>query len=322
MLVDVPKLLGVLGIEYKAIRSELWACCPLPLHPEGKASWSIVNDPTSPKNGYHKCFGCHRKGGPINLVSTILHVTEFSARQWLLDNGCVIDQQTPDTLPGRVRCRVEDPTTEHRLALPEGVVVGKPFREWPGVIRHYLAERGITAWQVGAHGLGYSVAGEQSCRLFIPIRSQYGSLLFYTGRSFSGARLRYRSAADQVGARPKEALFGESLWRTRSPLVVYVAEGAIKVLAIERALCGIGTGETGPAIAAFSGSEIHDEQVLKLSRFERIVYVADNNETGLRFAAEVEGKLSARDIRVVVPSEDSDLLPREELAALLSQEVL
>ncbi len=319
MLVDVPKMLRLLGItEYKQVRGELWARCPMPLHPEGKPSWSIVNDPSSPKHGLHKCMGCKRGGNSVHLVATIIGITTASAYRWLQDNGCVLDDQTPDTLPGRVRCEVDDgdPAT---LELPFGVHV-KPWRELPGFVRRYLSRRGITAWQVQAYGIGYAVAGEQHGRIVLPTRNQYGALLSYTGRSYTGSLLRYLSAKEQAGARPKAALFGEALWRTRPVEECWCAEGAIKVLAVERALCSIGTGQDGQAIAAFSGAEMHEEQALKLRRFERITYVADNNETGLRFAREIENAMcSMTAVRVVVPPEGSeaDTLTRRELRALL-----
>ena len=321
MLVDVPKMLAKLGItEYKAVRGELWAPCPLPHHPEGTASWSIVCDPQSPKHGLYKCFGCKRAGNPVTLVATIIGITNGGAARWLQDEGCMLDNQTPDTLPGRVRCEVLD-GREPELELPPGVVTGRPFPEWPQIVRRYLVRRGITAWQVRAHGLGYAVSGEQGARLVIPVRNQYGRLLYYTGRSFACSQLRYRSADDQPGARPKAALFGESLWRTRPVEECFCAEGAIKVLAIERALCSTGTGEGGLAISAFSGAEMHEEQVLKLRRFERITYVRDPGETGARFAHEVERSLCGLGsaVRVVTPpgDEEADTLTRRELRALL-----
>jgi hypothetical protein len=148
----------------------------------------------------------------------------------------------------------------------------------------------------------------------------YGTLIYYTGRSFTGSRLRYRSADEQPGAHPKSALFGESLWEKRPIEECYGAEGAIKVLAIERALCDIGSGVNSQAIAAFCGAELHDEQVLKLRRFERFTYFADNNETGVAFAREIEAKLcSLSAVRIIIPPEgkEADTLTRRELSALL-----
>ena len=320
MLVDVPKLLAALGVrDYEERRGELWACCPMPPHSEAKASWSIVNDPSSPKHGLHRCFGCKRSGAPADLVAAVIGITHASARRWIAANGCVLDEATPDTLPGRVRCAVVEPEFG-QLQLPAGVVVGKPFRDWPGVARAYLATRGIGAWQVEHHGIGYAVSGEQRGRIVFPVRNQYGTLLYYTGRDFVRVALRYRSADEQQGAKPKFAIFGEHLWPQRSPAEVYGAEGAIKVLAVERAMCGFGSGEGGPAIAGFNGSELHDEQVSKLRRFDRMTYVADPGETGERFARELEGKLcGAIAVRVVVPPGDheADTLTRRELRALL-----
>ena len=320
MIVDVPRLLAKLGIVgYRAVRAELWASCPMPGHEERKASWSIVSDPTSERNGYHRCFGCKRGGGPASLVAEVIGITEQSARQWIVDNGCAVDDQTPDTLPGRVRCRVDPPPVEVALELPTGVTTG-PWNTFPRTVRRYLAERGITSWQVAAYGIGYAEEGVQRGRVVFPIRDRYGALLSYTGRSHTGSRLRYRSADRQPGARPSSALFGEALWGERSGDECFAAEGAIKVLAVERALCSLGTGETGPAIAAFCGAELHEEQCLKLRRFDRITYVADSNETGRRFAAELEAKLCGMSaVRVVVtpPGLDADDLTRDELRSLL-----
>lgn len=325
MLVQIPEMLSKLGVDLKPTRErrgEIWSPCPLPNHQETQASWSIKNDLSSPKHGHWYCFGCKEEGGPVALVSSIIGITTTSARQWLIDNDLVIGNQTPDAIPARVRCLVQQ-AFETELELPRGVITDKPFREWPQVIRRYLVGRGITASQVSRYGIGYSVGGEQNGRVIFPVRNQYGALLYYTGRSFARSALRYRSADEQPGARPTAALFGEVAWRYRDPETLYMAEGAIKVLAVERATCRLGSGETGAAIGAFSGSEIHSEQVAKIRRFNRLVYVADPNPTGLGFAEKIKGLLgSSLDVRVVVPPGDNeaDTLTRRELRALLGME--
>lgn len=318
MIVDVPKMLARLGIDLgrtRERRGEVWAPCPL--HEDTDASWSIRNDASGDKHGHWYCFGCRRSGGPIALVSGVIGITEGSAHRWLVENGLVVGEATVESVPTRVRCRIVEAASPE-LELPTGVHV-KAFREWPALARRYLASRGVTAWQQQAHGIGYAIAGKMRGRIVFPSRTEAGRLLYYTGRTFVGDDVRYLSADDQPGARPTASLFGESLWCRRHPDEVYLAEGALKVLAIERATCPIGTGEGGAAVGAFSGSEFHPEQVAKLRRFSFVTYFADNNPTGLRFAERVEGMLSDKAVRVVVPpeGEEADSLTRRELRALL-----
>ena len=320
MNVDVPKLLGLLGIEYRKYRDELNARCPIPGHEERDASWGIVSDEGSYRNGSWHCFGCKKSGGPVELVSLVIGITAFSAKRWLESNGVVRGDATPDSLPSRIRCEVVNDDVPI-LELPRGVVVGKSFKEWPEGFRKYLVKRGIGAWQVEHHGIGYGLYGEQEGRVVFPVRDQYGVLLYYTGRKIVKARIRYKSCPEQPGARPEAALFGETMWRHRGGFdEVFTTEGITKALAIERALCELGTGERGGSVAAFCGSELHEEQVVKLRRFARITHVADPDETGMRFARELEGKMCGEmGVRIVVsPNEkQADEVGRGVLRALL-----
>ena len=279
----------------------------MPGHVEKDPSWSIVDDPGSDKHGLHRCFGCKRGGSPAYLVSQVIGITEFSARDWLERNGCVAGEASPGSLPTKVRCEVA-PTVNHAagIMLPAGVVTDRTFGEWPSGPKRYLLGRGIGTWQVEAYGIGYAVHGEQEGRIVFPSKDCYGAIRYYTGRTFDGDRLRYLSCEeDAPGARIDAALFGEHLWDWRDEFdEVFTAEGAVKALAIERALCDVGTGERGRPVAAFSGSELHEAQVLKLRRFTRLTHVADPDDTGMRFARELEGKLcGAMGVRIVVPSD-------------------
>lgn len=323
MLIDVPGLLSAMRIEATRKGVEWMAECPNPKHADSKPSWSIQDEPTSPRHGNHYCFGCHFGGGPIDLVIAVHGLSYHGARTWLEERGLIVGTDRAD--PGALKpVRVKLLDSRAGLRLPAGVVQDRPFRDWPGPLRAYLAKRGISAWQVAAHRIGFAIVGQQKNRVFFPSYDRNGRLLSYTGRSAIGeSSIRYRSTDDLPGARPDQAVFGEHLWRYRSAVEVWVTEGAINALAVERALCDKATGEYGPAVAALSGSRLTEDHVAKLGKFERVSIVADSDDAGVGIEAAVrlESALlgSGQAVRVVVPPKgfDAAALSRDALWELL-----
>lgn len=323
MLIDVPGLLVALKIEGTRKGAEWMAYCPHPRHADSDPSWSIQDEPTSPRHGCHYCFGCGFGGSAVDLVIAVHGLSYTGARGWLEEKGLILGTGRAD--PGAAQpLKVRFQDNRAGLKLPAGVVQDRPFRDWPGPLRSYLARRGISAWQVGAYRIGFALTGQQRNRIFFPSYDRNGRLLSYTGRSALGESLiRYRNEDALPGARPDGAVFGEHLWRYRSGVEVWVTEGAINALAVERAVCEKATGELGPAIAAMSGSRLTEDHVAKLARFERVSIVADSDDAGVgvEAARKLETALlgSGRAVRVVLPPPgfDAAALGRDALRGLL-----
>lgn len=162
-----------------------------------------------------------------------------------------------------------------------------PLVAWPSTPRDYISSRGVTADQVDRWGLGYAVDGKQEGRVIFPVRDRRGVLISYTGRSFTGARKKYREPDLDEGADPG-AVFGEEHWGDAVELLV-VVEGALDGLAVERC--------TGMNIAAMYGSQIEPGHLARLSRARGLLIATDNDLAGNRIAEALQDQL-ARTMRI------------------------
>lgn len=288
--VDVAQLLAELGVDARHRGGSVWeARCPLPGHDDDKPSWTIVDDPDDPKHGCHHCFGCSRGGTAIDLVVARY---EFSARSsaiaWIVERatGPLRHAATVRIVVGSARRPL--------FVLPGGVRFAR-YADWPAPARDYALSRGIEEWQMARWGVGYAVDGRLAGRLVFPARDATSSITSYTARSFTRAPKRYIEPRREEGADPA-AIFGEHLWPpTGSRRAVVVTEGAINGLAAERV--------SRLPIAALYGSQVHLEQVLKVSSFTRAYVLTDPDLAGDRAAEKLEGAL-ARHVevaRVILP---------------------
>lgn len=301
---DVGALIGALGIEARK-RGGIWrACCPLPGHDEAEPSWSIVDRPGRDGHGDHYCFGCKRGGGPVSLVADRLEVSFPAAHDWMrargLEDGSVAAPPTEVTILSRSR-------KAGKIQDPEGVRFG-PVASWPKPARDYLKARNISDEQVERWRIGYAVDGWLRGRIYFPFEDSGGSLRSYSARSFDGSEKRYLTPREEEHPDPG-AIFGERWWPVPELRdTVFLAEGAIKLLACER----VGA----PAIAGPGGSVLTPTQVSKLKTFARIVHVSDGDNAGAEFAGEVRGSLGRWVTFVEIPMQrgvDCDRLPADSL---------
>ena len=306
---DVPALLGRLGLDAKRSGREWWARCPF--HGEDTPSFSVADRPgDEQKHAHYRCFGaCEVRGGSaVGLVMRLLDLDPRDAYRWIF-SGAEADAEPPPALEVEVfPARAAGP-----LRLPSGVVLA-PLARWVTPARRYAESRGLTAEQVARWRLGYAVEGYLAGRLVLPVRGRAGKLLAYTGRTFVGGPKKWRDA--QQGDHPDEgAVFGEEHWpppaeRRR----VVLAEACLDALAVERAAPGV------PVAAAY-GSELMPGHVARLSTFQEVVVASDPDDAGDKLAAQVRAALGrwARVRRAALPDGyDPCALEREDPAALLA----
>jgi DNA primase len=264
--VDVGRLLESLNIDARKRGDQWFALCPNPEHDDHKpTTWSMRDEPGSPKHALHGCWSCGYRGDAIGLTKDRLGVGYHAAVCW-------IDEFAPAE-EGPVTARVE--IAEPRVfRLPAGVVDDEPLADWPTPFRRYVEGRGIPDWQAERWGIGYALEGRLSGRVVLPARNMAGRLLGYTARAIGGAQTRYLHPSRDEGADPA-AVFGEEHWGPAGHLAV--AEGAFDAMACERVMHGW-------AIAALGGaSHAEDPRVLmKLGRFEEIVVATDADDAGDR----------------------------------------
>lgn len=270
--IDVPRLLEKLKIVARPNRDEFVALCPF--HDDVSPSWSIQRS-----TGNHHCFACGA-GGPASTL--VLHVLDAErlgwsrgdAWEWMRKQGCVVGEAEV-ALDVELYLRLPEP--RRSFALPVSIRCGEPLSDWPTPARRYLESRNIEERQVRRWGIGYAVEGRLAGRIVFPVRSADGRVLSYSARSFVGSPVRYLTP-DESERPDKGVLFGEQHWTATNRGRVVVVEGAIKALAVERAVGGEIAGLLG---ATQSSSAI---VVAKLSSFREVIVLRDSDLAGEKAA--------------------------------------
>lgn len=287
-LPDVPKLLARFGIEAKADGDELLARCPA--HVDAKPSWSIHRT-----TGKHHCFACGFGGTAASLVIHALDVATLGwshadAWRWLREQGLLVGA---GELGLDVELFLRPQERPGSFVLPAGVRVDVPLSAWPTPAVRYLARREIAGWQVRRWGVGFAVDGRLGGRVVFPVRGQGGRLLSYSARTFVASQVRYL-APDASENPDRAALFGEAGWPAPAERRrVVVVEGAIKALAVERAVGGHVAGVLGATQAS------NARVVAKLATFSEVRILLDADKAGESAAELLYGAL-ARHVRASV----------------------
>lgn len=303
---DVGRLLAALDLRGAVKRGGQWhACCPV--HSERKPSWAIRDQPGHEKHGVHGCWSCGFSGDAVALAQRVLGLaTRSVARDFVVE--AAVSKIKADGI--RI-VHVDVPLTRSAFKMPAGVTF-KPFADWPEVPWKYLADRKLTPEQVWKWSLGYATEGKLAGRIVIPILDDEGRLLSYTARSYTKAPVRYMTPRREDEPDPG-ALWGERYWLPRGRDLLYVAEGAFKAMAIERAIGDVALAAPGGA------SSLTVDKIAKLSAWKRIVIVADPDPAGERFAEEFKDAVARTSKVTVIRTEggDADEIPRETLRAQL-----
>lgn len=296
---DLAATLQALGIDAHHSGGQYHAICPHPDHQDSKPSWAIKA--TVDKHP-HACWACEYKGNIFDLVVERLKLRGprryAEAEEWLRGRSRSI-------VARELSFRIEDPTARV-CAFPEGVCFG-PLAQWPSMARRGVEERGITAAQVTSWNIGYAMLGRLAGRIVFPAYDERGDLLTYTARTFVGDEVRYLSGDERADGARTDAVFGEDRWQNDAPVVL--GEGAIKVLAVERAAPQV-------HVAAIFGSKPSALHVWKLARFDRVVVMTDADNAG-EHAAFVLSALGSRAIRYSPPCDPDEMPPDEVRAGLL-----
>ena len=266
---DIPTLLRRLGIEARRQGREWVALCPNPEHDDKKPGWRIRDESGSKKHGMHHCWACGFGGNVQDLVEKVLRIDWRAAKVWLATDAVADDVPVASSVELKMR------PWDTSFRLPIGVEVG-PIESWPGSPRKYALSRGILSWQVDRWGVGFAVEGRLEGRIVFVKRDGEGRPIGFSARTYVGDKRRYLEPEAWEGA-TASAIFGEQFWtadaRRRFDQRVFVVEGAINALAIERA-CPVAP------VAATSGSQLNPLVASKLATFGEVVAVTDPDAAG------------------------------------------
>jgi DNA primase len=295
---NVLRVLERLGVEVKGTtRDHAQALCPY--HEDHTPSWRIRL--RGDRAGLHHCQACKEGGDLVELVRQVRgYANRSSAKEWLEREGEHLDAgdlQVPAVNLVLSRAR-------RAFRMPEGFV-REPLAEWVTPAREYALSRGLTWDQIDAWGIGYAVEGKLAGRIVVPVASMWGELQGYMARSFTMAKKRYLYPHESEGADP-DCLFGEEHWpmQRSDRHTVVVTEGALKSLAVERALPSL-------CIAALGGSPVPPRpiHVAKLATFQRVVVLTDSDAPGEAAGDALAGALGrySRVFRArLAPGKDAD----------------
>jgi DNA primase len=286
ILIDIPSLLGRLGIKAERKGREFWAPCPF--HKERTPSWQIHDDSDSDKHGRWRCLGaCHDGGGAVGLVMRLVGFERASeAVAWLKDGGSIeVDRGASLVAGGAMRLEAAVRPSAKSFHLPLGVRF-VPFEEWPFVARAYAESRGLDARQVDRWGLGYAADGRLAGRIVLPWRAS-GRLGGYTARSYvPGTVKKHLEPKAEEGA-ATGWVYGEEHWPAlaeRQRAAVVVVEGGFDGFAVERA--------SGMHFGAARGSNLLPGHVARLATWGEVILATDPDAAGQRFRGAVVSSLA------------------------------
>lgn len=262
----VEDLLKRLGIEAKRRGKEWFALCPNPRHDDHSPSWRMRDDEGTDKHGLTNCFVCNFGGSAVQLVAALKGISFEDAEAFVYEG-------VERVLPGDTVLRVaKSPIAATGFVLPAGVRFG-PLETWAEEARAYAERRGLGSGQLARWGVGYAMEGWLEGRLVFPKRTTDGKIVGYSARTFRKHELvRYLEPVERENP-DRSVMFGEEWWFGRD--VVFVSEGAINGLALERSTRGMN-------IAALSGSDLSSVHAAKIAQFKHVVLARDPDAAGMK----------------------------------------
>jgi hypothetical protein len=297
--IDIPRLLSSLGMSDAVRKGNKWHhLCPA--HSERKASWAILDEEGNKKHGRHRCMSCGFHGDPVELVRHVFGLaTRTVAAEWVEARAI-----RPEVSELRSLRHEYGPRGRQAFRLPPGVLFG-PSVGWHAPARRYLEERGIAGWQVDRWGIGYAIDGRLAGRIVFPSADESGAIRSYTARSYVGSPVRYLTPRKIEGAHPG-MVWGERWWPPEGGRgLLYLTEGAINGLAVERAFglwtpSGANPRPRGVGAIGGSSSTLSIEQTVKIASWGRIVLVADPDLAGEKLVETVANGLGRAAVKLSI----------------------
>lgn len=266
----VDSRLGIRMVTAGGHGEELVCTCPFC----GKADKFYVN----PKRGRWICYKCNEKGGVVGLVAQMEGLAYKDAMRYVVERAVRLPSRSAEEI-SRSIAESDDETVEKSrgLALPPNFVPVFDGKTWR--VPAYLRERKITARVAAQYGVGTCGAGcGVNCRLLSPDRHQceacryagrivvpahvFGELVFYQGRSMTGAIPKYLAPA---------------LDRSSILLGLDEAAGSDHVLVVEGPFDVLGCAQAGLPAVALMGKVCSMAQASLLARagFSRATFMLD-----------------------------------------------
>src|SRR5262245_34251857 len=137
----VERVLQRLGLDAHRRGREWWLRCVSPEHEDKNPSFTVRDEPGSPKHGLVRCYSCKFKGTIEDVVALTLGFqgTDWdkfqAARAWLDGDAA------PEALPQSTVVRSTGPA-QVVFRLPEEAVFG-PLESWVTPARAFAESRGI-----------------------------------------------------------------------------------------------------------------------------------------------------------------------------------
>lgn len=183
--------------------------------------------------------------------------------------------------------------------------------EMDGPALAYAFKRGITREQMKRHEIGASF---NERRIIFPIRAEDGTLWGHIGRDYTGQNwLRY------LYSKSLKAMWNAKLYTYPEDMVI-ISEGAVKALAIERAIhnkyCSAGLG----------GNSIQDTKLAQIKGFREAILFPDPDVPGMEGFLRVASNLDSQFKKVTMvwpwPTKQADDMTPKEIRELLRNRVL
>lgn len=295
----------------------LWGLCPF--HTEKTPSFSVSRD----KQSYH-CFGCGKKGGVINFVMEMEHLSYPDAIRHLAKRA---GMEVPDTGGS------DEGRRKYRRALEANNAAAQFYHDYlksPGgrAVRNYIIQRRISPKFAAKFGLGaapeewdtltkaltakgfskmelinagLAVEGKNGAlydkfrsRLVLPVFDVRGEIVGFTSRilpDLEGAK--YLNSPDTVCFKKSQQVYALNFAKTTKRPNLILVEGNIDVITLHQA--GFDN------VVATMDTALTAEHVRILSRYTKeLVICYDNDETGKKSTNRALNLLKDTDMTVRV----------------------
>lgn len=284
--IDVSELLSRLGIEYKENGQELLAKCPNKNHEDNNPSWSIHNELGDNSNGLFYCYSCKWSGDVFKLIMEVLGCSFSESLKFVQGK----DFGKSDDIESSVNVNTENYRTywPKPIQIPKGVVEV----EYESKCFQYLFSRGIYWDDIQRFGL---MDWTWKRRVFVPLHFR-GYLISWLARSYNGDDRKVLNMPGRNGI--KWAFFGTNFLKKENT-TIYLTEGWVDAIRLHQA--GFQN------VVAVCGSVLSEEKIKQLTWVRDVIYWADGDNPGRKFATEVKNWFSAfADVVVVECDEGKD----------------